>query len=88
VDTAEEMDAARAAGLPEPDAVAAAIFAHARNGDVERAAALVAEIIGAEPLWRSAFERYEELGLLPCGIVSAAVKPRRPDRAGSEQPGG
>jgi uncharacterized Ntn-hydrolase superfamily protein len=68
-DAAEEVDAARAAGLPEHDVTAAAVFAHARNGDFERAAALVAEIVEAEPLWRPAFERYERLDLLPEGVV-------------------
>jgi uncharacterized Ntn-hydrolase superfamily protein len=71
-DPEEEMAVARDAGLSEQDAVAAAIFAHARNGDVERAAALVAEIVAAEPLWLPAFERYTELGLLPRGVVSIA----------------
>jgi uncharacterized Ntn-hydrolase superfamily protein len=68
-DAAEEVDAARAAGLPEHDVTAAAVFAHARNGDFDRAAALVAEIVEAEPLWRPAFERYERLDLLPEGVV-------------------
>lgn len=71
VDAEEEAAAARAAGLPDEDVAAAAVFAHARNGDDERAAALVAEIVAAEPLWRAAFERYETLGLLPEGIVPA-----------------
>ena len=66
-----EEEAAAAAGLPEDDVAAAVVFAHARNGDVERAAGLVAEIVAAEPLWRAAFERYETLGLLPEGIVPA-----------------
>jgi uncharacterized Ntn-hydrolase superfamily protein len=70
-DAEEETAAARAAGLPEEDVLAAAVFAYARNGDVEPAAALVAEIVAAEPLWRAAFERYEMLGLLPEGIVPA-----------------
>lgn len=70
-DPEAEAAAARAAGLPEHDVVAAVVFAHARNGDVERAASLVAEIVAAEPLWRAAFERYELLGLLPPGVVSA-----------------
>lgn len=65
----EEAEAARAAGLPEEDVTAALVFAHAINGDLERAAALVAEIVAAEPLWRAAFERYEALGLLPAGVV-------------------
>ena len=49
-----------------------AVLAHGRNGDVERAAALVAEIAEAEPLWLPAFERYEALGLLPEGVVARA----------------
>jgi uncharacterized Ntn-hydrolase superfamily protein len=44
---AEEEAAAAAAGLPEDDVAAAVVFAHARNGDVERAAGLVAEIVAA-----------------------------------------
>jgi uncharacterized Ntn-hydrolase superfamily protein len=68
-DAEEEVAAARTAGLPEQDVVAAAVFAHARNGDVERAAALVEQIVAAEPLWRPAFARYEALGLLPPGVV-------------------
>jgi uncharacterized Ntn-hydrolase superfamily protein len=70
-DAEEEAAAARAAGLPEEDVVAALVFAHARNGDLERAAALVAEIVSTEPLWQAAFERYERLGLLPAGVVPA-----------------
>ena len=68
-DPDEEVAAARSAGLREHDVTAAAVFAHARNGDVERASALVAEVLAAEPLWRPAFERYEALGLVPPGIV-------------------
>ena len=71
-DAEEEQAAARAAGLPEADVTAAAVFAHGRNGDVEQAAALVAEIVAAEPLWLPAFERYEALGLLPEGVVARA----------------
>ena len=53
-------------------ATEAAVFVHGRNGDVEQAAALVAEIAEAEPLWLPAFERYEALGLLPEGVVARA----------------
>jgi uncharacterized Ntn-hydrolase superfamily protein len=70
-DADEEAAAARGAGLPDEDVAAAVVFAHAKNGDIERAAALVAEIVAAEPLWRAAFGRYETLGLLPEGIVAA-----------------
>jgi hypothetical protein len=47
------------------------VFAHAKIGDIERPAALVAEIVAAEPVWPAAFERYATLGLLPEGIVPA-----------------
>jgi uncharacterized Ntn-hydrolase superfamily protein len=71
-DAEEEAAAARDAGLPEDDVLAAIVFVHARNGDLERAAALVAEIVASEPLWLPAFERYEALGLLPHGVVPGA----------------
>jgi uncharacterized Ntn-hydrolase superfamily protein len=71
-DPDEEAAAARDAGLPEDDVLAAIVFTHARNGDVERAAALLSEIVASEPLWLPAFERYEALGLLPKGVVPAA----------------
>ena len=68
-DPREEVEAARAAGLPEDDVTAAEVVAHAKNGDLERAATLVARIVADEPLWLPAFERYEALGLLPAGVV-------------------
>ena len=61
-----------AAGLPERDVTAAVVFAHGRNGDVEQAAAFVADIVAAQPLWLPAFERYEARGLLPEGVVARA----------------
>ena len=70
-DAAEEVEAARAAGLAEHDVALAAVFAHARSGDLERAAALVAGAVEAEPLWLPAFRLYETLGLLPPGVVPA-----------------
>ena len=68
-DPREEAEAARAAGLPEDDVTAAEAVAHAKNGDLEQAAALVARVVADEPLWLPAFERYEALGLLPAGVV-------------------
>lgn len=70
-DPREEAEAARAAGLPEDDVTSAEVIAHAKNGDLERAAALVAGLVAKEPLWLPAFERYEALGLLPAGVVPA-----------------
>ena len=68
-DPAEEVAAAREAGLPEHEVQTAEMFAYARNGDLERVRSLMAEAMAAEPLWRAAFERYEKLGLIPEGVV-------------------
>ena len=68
-DPREEAEAARAAGLPEDDVKVAEVIAHAKNGDLVRAAARVAEIVAEEPLWLPAFERYELVGLLPAGVA-------------------
>jgi uncharacterized Ntn-hydrolase superfamily protein len=68
-DPEEEHEAALEAGLRDDEAALAALFAHARRGDVERASALVAELVAAEPMSIPAFERYEELGLVPPGLL-------------------
>ena len=68
-DPAEEVAAAREAGLPEHEVQTAEMFAYARNGDLERVRSLMTEALAAEPLWRAAFERYEKLGLIPEGLV-------------------
>lgn len=65
----EELEAAREAGLPEDEAIVAAAFAHARRGEPDRAAGLLAGLVRTQPLSRAAFERYEALGLLPPGTV-------------------
>ena len=70
-DPAEEVAAAREAGLPEHEVRTAEMFAYARNGDVDRVRSLMAEAMAAEPLWRAAFQRYEKLGLIPGGVVPA-----------------
>ncbi|HET9287723.1 MAG TPA: DUF1028 domain-containing protein [Gaiella sp.] len=68
-DPEEEHEAALAAGLREDEAVTAAVFAHARRGELDRAAALIAELVAAQPLSLQAFERYETLGLIPTGVL-------------------
>ncbi|MGI8973468.1 MAG: DUF1028 domain-containing protein [Gaiella sp.] len=75
----EEIAAARDAGLSDDDIATAAAFAHAHNGDLERAASALSGLVAEEPLWRTAFERYEELGVLPAGVVARLV----PDTIGS-----
>jgi uncharacterized Ntn-hydrolase superfamily protein len=68
-DPDEERDAAIAAGLRPDEAELAAIMAHAKRGELDRAAALIAGLVAAEPLSRATFERYEKLGHLPAGAL-------------------
>ena len=68
-DPDEEREAALAAGLREDEAALAAVFAHARRGEVDEAAALIGPLVDAEPLSLEAFERYEGLELLPPGVL-------------------
>jgi uncharacterized Ntn-hydrolase superfamily protein len=68
-DPDEERDAALAAGLRPDEAETAAVLAHAARGELDRAAALIAGIVAAEPLALATFERYEKLGFIPAGIV-------------------
>ena len=68
-DPEEEREAALEAGLRTDEAATAALFAHARRGETDRAAALIGELVDAEPMSLAAFERYEALGLLPPGLL-------------------
>ena len=68
-DPDEEREAALEAGLRTDEAATAALLAHARRGEADRAAALIAELVAAEPLSLAAFERYEALGLMPPGLL-------------------
>ena len=68
-DPDEERDAALAAGLRDDEAATAAVMAHARRGELDRAVALIADLVDAEPMSLAAFERYEALGLLPAGLL-------------------
>ena len=65
----EEVDLARAAGLPEDQvAVTAAIVAVAQ-GDLDEAAARLRPSAESDPRWREAFERYVRFGLIPAGVL-------------------
>ena len=74
-DPDDERDAALAAGLRPDEAETAAVFAHARRGELDRAAALIRDLTAHEPLSLATFERYEKLGHLPPGILD--LIPRR-----------
>lgn len=68
-DPAEEREAALEAGLRPDEAALAAVFAHARRGETDEAVTLIGELVDREPMSMHAFERYEELGLLPPGLL-------------------
>ena len=68
-DPDEEREAALAAGLREDEAALAALFAHARRGELDEAVALIGQLVDAEPMSLAAFERYEGLGLVPPGVL-------------------
>jgi uncharacterized Ntn-hydrolase superfamily protein len=68
-DPDEEREAALAAGLREDEAALAALFAHARRGELDEAVALIGQLVDAEPMSLVAFERYEGLGLVPPGVL-------------------
>jgi len=65
----EEREAALAAGLREDEAITAAAMAYGRKGELDRAAALLTELVAAQPLSFATLERYETLGLLPPGLL-------------------
>ena len=68
-DPSEERELALEAGMREDEAALAALFAHARRGELDEAVALIGELVDAEPLSMAAFERYEALGLMPPGLL-------------------
>ena len=74
-DPDEEREAALEAGLRADEAETAALLAHARRGDADRAVALIAELVAAEPLSLAAFDRYEALGLIPAGLLDRVRPP-------------
>lgn len=65
----EEVEIARAAGLPEDQvAVTAALVAGAHD-DLDEAAARLRPVAESDPRWREAYERYVRLGFLPQAIL-------------------
>ena len=66
---AEEVEIARAAGLPDDQiAFTGALVAVSRD-DLEAAAAQLKPVADADPRWREAFERYVRLGVLPQAVL-------------------
>ena len=68
-DPDEERAAALEAGMRPDEAALAALFAHARRGELDEAVAIAGELVDAEPMSLEAFERYEALGLIPPGLL-------------------
>lgn len=65
----EEVEIARAAGLPEdPVATTAAIVAGI-HGDLDEAAARLRPVAESDLRWREAFERYVRLGFMPQAVL-------------------
>jgi uncharacterized Ntn-hydrolase superfamily protein len=68
-DAHEEVELARAAGLPEEQiALTGALVAVKRN-DLDAAAAHLKPFADADPRWREAFERYVRLDVLPQAVL-------------------
>lgn len=68
-DAEEEIELARAAGLPEDQiAVTAALIAGAK-GDLDEAAARLRPVAQSDPRWLEAFDRYVRLGYMPAVLL-------------------
>ena len=68
-DPDEERAAALEAGMRPDEAAVAALFAHARRGELDEAVAIAGELVDAEPMSLQAFEHYGALGLIPPGLL-------------------
>jgi uncharacterized Ntn-hydrolase superfamily protein len=65
----EEIEIARAAGLPEDQVAVTAAIVAGIHGDVDEAAARLRPVADSDPRWREAFERYVRLGFMPQAVV-------------------
>jgi uncharacterized Ntn-hydrolase superfamily protein len=65
----EEVEIARAAGLPEDQVAVTAAIVAGIHGDVDEAAARLRPVADSDPRWREAFERYVRLGFMPQAVV-------------------
>jgi uncharacterized Ntn-hydrolase superfamily protein len=66
---AEEMEIARAAGLPDDQVALTGALVAVKRDDPAAAAAQLKPIADADPRWREAFERYVRLGVLPKAVL-------------------
>ena len=65
----EEVEIARAAGLPEDQVAVTAAIVAGIHGDVDEAAERLRPVADSDPRWREAFERYVRLGFMPQAVV-------------------
>jgi uncharacterized Ntn-hydrolase superfamily protein len=65
----EEVEIARAAGLPEDQVATTAAMIAGFHGDLDEAAARLRPVAESDPRWREAYERYVRLGFMPAEIL-------------------
>jgi uncharacterized Ntn-hydrolase superfamily protein len=65
----EEVDLARAAGLPEDQVALTAAIVAVAQGDLDEAAARLRPSAESDPRWREACARYVRFGLMPAGVL-------------------
>jgi len=68
-DVEEEVELARAAGLPEDQVALTAAVAAVARGDLDEAAARLRPLGDADPRWRETLERYVRLGHMPPAVL-------------------
>jgi uncharacterized Ntn-hydrolase superfamily protein len=65
----EEVELARAAGLPEDQVAFTAALVAREHGDVDEIVSRLRPTAESDPRWREALERYVRLGLLPQAVL-------------------
>jgi uncharacterized Ntn-hydrolase superfamily protein len=65
----EEIEVARAAGLPEDQVALSAAIVHLKRDDLDAAAAALRPFAARDPRWREAYERYVRLGYMPAELL-------------------
>jgi len=65
----EEVERARAAGLPEDQVAFTAAIAAGAHRDLDEAVTWLRPIVAADPRWRETLERYVRLGYMPAALI-------------------
>jgi uncharacterized Ntn-hydrolase superfamily protein len=69
-DVEDEVELARAAGLPEDQVALTAAVAAVARGDLDEAAARLRPLADDDPRWRKTLERYVRLGHMPPAVLA------------------